>query len=639
MELFSVSLKGYRRFKSKSTLRTNGKLLALVGPNEAGKSSILDALHSMNSGKALPATDVSYGTDANDLQIVARFLLDDVELGEARLPSPSWLNVHKEHDGQLSYNFTPMPSDRDISHRDPVLSAIQALLEDDDAVVTINVAEADFSERLLRLVEDLATAKSNLTKQQLNDMKAAQASFRALSEFTKGSPDITRAAAAWTNMVELEQAPSPLRHAIDALHSKVPTFLLFNQAARQLDSSYSVDDLRGGVPTALTALFEAAKLDFVAVLAAIDANNGAEVSTLERRANRALEAAFKEAWRQSGITVALRLTPALVEVHVVNEDERSTRLAERSDGLRQFVALHAFASQAHVDQPILLIDEAEQRLHYDAQADLVQMLINQKVASKVIYTTHSAGCLPEDLGHGVRLVQPAPDESSTIVNKFWAEGKAGVAPLLFGMGAATLAFFPTRRAVCVEGPADMLLYPIMFREVLGRAALGFQFVPGLSTTARTLAPIVPTNSLNVTFLTDGDEGGQRIGSELGAGGIPPSKIIVLEGASRRAVEIEDFVDPSLLLDAANALITRFHQDADQLARSDLPSKHRMDGLEKAFLASTSRKIDKVELAYSILDLLDKDPRRGILDERRRADLRVIAERVCATFIEPADSGR
>lgn len=636
MELFSASFEGYRRFREKSTVRTNGKLLALVGPNEAGKSSILEALHHFNNREPLPASDVAYGTDADDLQIVARFLLTEQEVAAARLPVPSWMNVHKYFDGSVRYSFVPETPDRDIDPRRLALRELELLLEDEEAVARLNLSEADFSERLRVLVADLANAETNLSDQQLNSVKSMNASFRANSEHNKISRNITEAAALWEKMVELEQAPSPRAHAINTLHKRVPKFLLFNQAARQLESSYSVDNLRSGIPIALAALFEAAKLDYGAVLSAIDSNNGAEISTLERRGNRALEVAFKEAWRQSGITVALRLTPALVEVHVVNEDERSTRLAERSDGLRQFVALHAFASQAHADQPILLIDEAEQRLHYDAQADLVQMLINQKVASKVIYTTHSAGCLPEDLGHGVRLVRPGPGEASasTIINKFWAKGGAGIEPLLFGLGATTLAFFPTRRAVCVEGPADMLLYPTMFREALERSALGFQFVPGLSTTARALAPIVPTGASNVTFLVDGDDGGQNIAKELLKGGIPAARVIILEGASRRAIEIEDFVDPTLLLDAVNALIERFHKGAAPLTRLDLPSKHRMDGLEKAFLTATGREIEKVELAYSILDFLDENPSRKILDERRRADLVVIAKRVCDTFAEP-----
>jgi len=36
MELISVSIKGWRRFKEKVNLQTNGKLVAMLGANEAG---------------------------------------------------------------------------------------------------------------------------------------------------------------------------------------------------------------------------------------------------------------------------------------------------------------------------------------------------------------------------------------------------------------------------------------------------------------------------------------------------------------------------------------------------------------------------------------------------------------------------
>ncbi|SOB80660.1 AAA domain-containing protein [Sphingomonas guangdongensis] len=62
MDLFSVSLTGFRRFRSKTTLRTNGRLVALVGPNEAGKTSILDALGKLNGPQAFKDGDVARGS-------------------------------------------------------------------------------------------------------------------------------------------------------------------------------------------------------------------------------------------------------------------------------------------------------------------------------------------------------------------------------------------------------------------------------------------------------------------------------------------------------------------------------------------------------------------------------------------------
>lgn len=161
--------------------------------------------------------------------------------------------------------------------------------------------------------------------------------------------------------------------------------------------------------------------------------------------------------------------------------DRLVAIAERSDGLRQYVSLLAFATLEKTEQPpILLIDEAEAHLHYDAQADLVQMFARQELATKVIYTTHSVGCLPEDLGTGVRLVEMNSPTTSIIRNWFWETDEPGFSPLLFGIGAKALAFMPVRFALITEGATDIILLPTLFREATGKSSLGFQVVPGLS---------------------------------------------------------------------------------------------------------------------------------------------------------------
>ncbi len=41
MKLIWIEIAGYKRFGEKSKLNTQNKLIALVGPNEAGKSSLI----------------------------------------------------------------------------------------------------------------------------------------------------------------------------------------------------------------------------------------------------------------------------------------------------------------------------------------------------------------------------------------------------------------------------------------------------------------------------------------------------------------------------------------------------------------------------------------------------------------------
>jgi predicted ATP-dependent endonuclease of OLD family len=56
MQLNYVKLKGFRRFEN-ATLNTSGKVIALLGPNEAGKSSILQALSYLNDDRPINQYD------------------------------------------------------------------------------------------------------------------------------------------------------------------------------------------------------------------------------------------------------------------------------------------------------------------------------------------------------------------------------------------------------------------------------------------------------------------------------------------------------------------------------------------------------------------------------------------------------
>ena len=53
MQLVRLQFTNFRRFKS-GDASLHGRLIALVGPNEAGKSSLLDALQHLNTNDRIP---------------------------------------------------------------------------------------------------------------------------------------------------------------------------------------------------------------------------------------------------------------------------------------------------------------------------------------------------------------------------------------------------------------------------------------------------------------------------------------------------------------------------------------------------------------------------------------------------------
>ncbi|MDA0865402.1 MAG: AAA family ATPase, partial [Cyanobacteria bacterium] len=114
MDLNWVKVTGYKRF-NKVTLNTFGKTIAITGPNEAGKSSILQALTYLNSDrKFLPSVlNRSMQSTLNDEDIIieAAFLLDDTDreaLAEIYEGTKvKWFYIKKQLDGKRIYGISP----------------------------------------------------------------------------------------------------------------------------------------------------------------------------------------------------------------------------------------------------------------------------------------------------------------------------------------------------------------------------------------------------------------------------------------------------------------------------------------------------------------------------------------------------
>lgn len=629
MDLVSLKVEGFKRFKQNVTLQTSGKLVAILGPNEAGKTSLLNALLSTQNDDPIHPSDISRTCSSDDVKIIASFLLTEDECNTAQLRYPSWFAIHKYGDGLRRYGVTPRPPIRNIENRAVLRGRLakamgttrfEKMSEQDTA------AAESFKQAIIALESESESLPPSELKTLLElDNVMSENIVQDWDGFKSLPSDLAKA-------IEAERKPTPHLAAIGILTPMLPKILNFGEGERLLKSSYSLPEFDGDPPAALKGLADIAALDLELVTEAMRQGSEAKIATLEYQANANLRKQFEKAWRQSKIHVSFRFATNRIDIQIVDEQSVFTDLDERSDGLRQFVALQSFVMREDGVKPILIIDELEQKLHYDAQADLVQMLAKQSVAGKVIYTTHSAGCLPEDLGSGVRLVSPSATSASEsqIKNKFWDGTQTGLSPLLYGMGANTLAFFPTRRAVVVEGPSDMLLLPRLFRETLQRDNIGLQFVPGL---ANLIQPIIEINSIGentVCYLIDGDESGDSISSILIKGGVGEERIFKISNDTRSAVELEDFINPSLLMDAVDKCLKIFH-NKPPLERSKINSKRRTKQISDLYKMISGSDMPKVSIAYALLERIDSDPTLALLDHRRADAFGKLVGRVVTSF--------
>lgn len=606
MRLITITITGYRRFKDPTTINFDGKLIALVGPNEAGKSTILEAVRRIGDTDPISIQERARATTPDDesTAVEALWLLEDADLEAISVPHgsdrPRWFVERKTFGGTIESQLKPTlrrdrrPRERVLKQLDRALDgkALKALDADEEKELTLA--------RVQELREEIAAAGERFSPDTIAVVRwLATRLVDGIDEAPKYVQDLIGQLRAAADHEEAEHPDDTARHVLNRL---TPAFLRFDLAERELDSTYDLTEVADDPPRALANLAALAGLDLRKLRDEIAlADRGIAIERLDA-ANAQLKQRLAEAWGQSDVEPRFDNDDYVLRILVRTGKGGLQDIAQRSEGLRAFVALVAFTTErARRVAPILLIDEADIHLHYDAQADLIQMLSRQQQAAQVIYTTHSAGCLPQDLGTGVRLVEPNEDEERSGVENWPWQKDQGFGPLLLGMGASTLAFIPTRAALIGEGSSEVVLLPTLIREAVGVQTLDFQVAPGAAEASRTAAAHIDFQGSKVAWLVDGDEGGADNRRHLRASNIPPERIFTLGGVGS-GLTTEDLVQTDVFAEAVNEELRRSHgEDAASLVIGNVSSPGRWRSLERWCQAESLAVPNKGAVVHRIAD--------------------------------------
>jgi ABC-type cobalamin/Fe3+-siderophores transport system ATPase subunit len=623
MRLIAFSVEGFRRFALKSSVKLHGPLIALIGPNEAGKSSLLEALAELNHSQPIgekayprrsllkPSLQWHFQLEVSD-KAALKGIHDTRHLDR--------ILITKKVDGGFVWQMLPHSPARDLRQRASLAKTLGRYRSNKLFVAAHSDDENPFKFELYDDVLHRLQDGGDYEDADISKLRKLASTIRGgvSNRGLKGMAEIPENLVA---LAQREEEPSPWTQVTRALMPRIPRIERFEQEDRELNSTYELEDVAASPPKALKNLASLAQLDLLALNHEAVHGRVADVSTRRNAANKRLSEVFRESWNQHEIAIQFEVQGTTLHIQATTPSDLGlSDIGERSDGMRWFAALLAF-TYGWESPPILLVDELETHLHYDAQADLVDVLAGQNFTSKVIYTTHSFGCLPHDLGVGVRAVEPIDAGTSRLENGFWRSG-AGFSPLLASMGAAAVSFTPTRYALLTEGAADSILLPTLLRQATGESKLGFQVAPGLSTVAGLDAPDLESEAGRVAFLVDNDPAGAAIRRKLERAGISAHRILMLHGDG---TETEDLVNVEVYVEAVNAELKCWNEVEVPLTVSDVSDSIRTKGLESWCQENNLSVPDKRAVAQR---LVDESSDQEIVLKSRKSELVALYRDIC-----------
>lgn len=583
MRLVAFQVRTFRNVIDSGGVAVDPQVTCLVGKNESGKSTLLEALQRTNPTDTgavfkeqrdyprwLLAAARRSRTVGDSRPITCWYALDEVDLAavEAKL-GPGVVTTETRIVQEKGYDSAAHPRVEGVDSSTAVRNAMTRVgLDDDDAASLGAVADLDeLAAACAAAIEK--TPDETATVGRLEELKAAAGSVSA-------------ADAVWAITGPRE-----------------PRFFYFSDysmLAGRIDlvELTAAGDSQG--PGASAEQTARALLDLAGTTVAdLTADEyGSSTAELESVSNLLTEQVFSY-WKQNdqlrvridvdrqivrseravngpyGATLIVdHIARHFLEIRVQdNRHHFTNNFSERSSGFRWFFSFLAAFTQFEetaADHPVVvLLDEPGLTLHAKAQADFLTF-INDRLApvAQVIYTTHSPFMV--ETGHldRVRIVEDKGPEIGAVVS---SESLSVSADSRFPLQAAlgydlSQHLFIGPDNLLVEGPGDLLYLDLLSHALVrgGRVGLDprWRILPAGGASNIPAFVSLLGRGLTVTVLIDsGTEGSQRIRSALAATGHQDRNLVLVgQVIDAKNADIEDLFDVADYLVLYNATFNK-----------------------------------------------------------------------------------
>ncbi|MFW5331414.1 ATP-dependent nuclease [Hydrogenophaga sp. ZJX-1] len=396
-------------------------ITVLVGQNESGKTSILQALYSVLASASITDDDKRIGAPEPEVYLKTKILYSDIKDELSKYSFEETLvfeEYFKKVNGEFEIKFY---WDKEKQKDGKLLLALHIDL--------IGIED---------LLQDLASAKPS------------------------AEPPTTPKTAAITKIGEEEEEDEDAYSTLDGdkivhiIYDVLPSCVLFNADSGLLPTSVDIDTK--GNPTgpgfvAATNFLKIAEIDLPSL---IRGDRRVRLNQLTR-ANERVTKDFTDFWSQvigSNSKLSLKCEIANYDqsagekagkehlVFWVSDGNTQLYPKQRSLGVRWFVSfyLQLRATEKTKVRRIFLLDEPGANLHSKAQADVLKLINEIRTDVSIIYSTHSPDLIEYEKLFRVRAVQRngEHEDSPTIVIDATHLGAASsdtLSPILSAMGS------------------------------------------------------------------------------------------------------------------------------------------------------------------------------------------------------------
>ncbi|MEO9321336.1 MAG: TOPRIM nucleotidyl transferase/hydrolase domain-containing protein [Nitrososphaera sp.] len=326
---------------------------------------------------------------------------------------------------------------------------------------------------------------------------------------------------------------------------------------------------------------------------------------------------LRGAWRQEELDMELRYSTEKLMVFTKNSAAVETLLPPSlgSEGFQWFLGFFInFGAETNSEfkRAILLLDDPGVFLHPKGHKDLLD-LFESYLGNGVttIYTTHLPFLIPRSKLERLRLVRKKGAGYTEVTEKFYAiEDKDVLYPLRAALGVSLGdSLFVGEKTIVGEGPSDRILLDGMLQEfnsrkirkidlehisvVAGKGARG----------AKEYALLLQIENLPYVVVLDNDDEGRNASADFQKDGIPTSNVILL--SNHRGVQADLDIEDLFPLETYAEAFHSVHGKSLNLSKVDVlkaisEGNGKVTNKGKSLLKTSKYDLDKVKIAYEML---------------------------------------